>query len=200
MCCPLQRTLACPQPGGMEAEARAFTPGCPGVKAALSSSQASCSGPGCSSGSTAPPRSAGRQGYTACTALSYLLAQEPRWICLMEEEMELRGTQPGCLGLQAVVAAASILLTGDSAARPHFTLGSSSLKAQVVHLDEKYTDFTQLQEKRNPCRMLHCLYSWFCIFLIVLLCFQPLSKLFFSETGEEGLCRTRVPSAYPYNC
>ena len=93
-------------------------------------------------------------------------------------------------GLQAVVLAGFILLCGKT--QSHSTslhTSSSSFKAHVVHLDEKFADFTQLQEKRNPWHMLHCLYSWFHRFWFILLRFQQVPKsffLFFSETGEKG--------------
>lgn len=93
--------------------------------------------------------------------------------CLVEEETELRETQGKCPGLQVVVAASP----REQSLSASLHTWSSSLKAHVVHLDEKCADFTQLQKKRNSIWLLHYLYTWFHIVLIILLYFQVIKTL-----------------------
>lgn len=65
--------------------------------------------------------------------------------CLVEEETELRETQVQCPGLQVAVATSP----REQSLSASLHTWSSSLKAHVVHLDEKCADFTQLQKKKE---------------------------------------------------
>ena len=99
--------------------------------------------------------------------------------CLVEEETELRETQGKCPGAQEVVAASP----REQSLSTSLHTRSSSLKAHVVHLDEKCADFTQLQEKRNP--------IWYASLFIYLVSYSFDYTIIFSSYQN---------SFSPYNC
>lgn len=104
--------------------------------------------PQCGS-SIAVPCSAGGQWHIVCTALPHPWVQALRWIHFMEEETEWREAQPEAPGFQVVVLAGFVLLCGkrESHSGLLHTI-SASFKAHIVQLDAKFSDFTQLQEKK----------------------------------------------------